>query len=79
MVNTLLLDNKTVPALSISQEQYLQWAGKYLFDALQNQRPGQSFCNHFEIQDNILYFCDNAKTAHRYIQKNYVKCQQQTQ
>ena len=50
---------------SVSIEDYEQWKREYTWDALVNIRYGQSFCNHFNIQDNRLYYerdwvkCDN--------------------
>ena len=58
---------------AISRQQYEQWARGFVFDGLRSQRYGQSFCNHFGITDNILYFSSTVEEADRYIQKNYVK------
>jgi hypothetical protein len=50
---------------SVSIEDYEQWQREYTWDALVNIRYGKSFCNHFNIQDNRLYYerdwvkCDN--------------------
>ena len=41
---------------SVSIELYEQWKREYTWDALINIRYGQSFCNHFNIQDNRLYY-----------------------
>ena len=41
---------------SVSIELYEQWKREYTWDALMNLRYGQSFCNHFNIQDNRLYY-----------------------
>ena len=41
---------------SISQKDYEHWKKQYTWDALLDQRYGQSFCNHFGIQDNRLYY-----------------------
>lgn len=35
---------------------YESWKKLYTFDALQDQRYGQSFCNHFGIQDHRIYY-----------------------
>ena len=37
-------------------EQYEQWQKAFTFDALQDLRYGQSFCNNFNIQDNRIYY-----------------------
>jgi hypothetical protein len=48
---------------SVSLELYEQWKREYTWDALMNLRYGQSFCNHFGIQDNRLYY-----------ERDWVKC-----
>lgn len=35
---------------------YETWQKLYTFDALLDQRYGQSFCNHFDIQDHRIYY-----------------------
>jgi hypothetical protein len=59
---------------SITYTEYREWQRGYIFDGLRALRYGQSFCNHFDISDNILFY--NALTtqeADRYIQRTYVK------
>lgn len=57
----------------ISKREYLQWAAGFIFDGLRNQRYGQSFCNRFEIHDNILFYSRTVAEADRYILENYVE------
>lgn len=57
----------------VDQQEYEQWARGFVFEGLRNQRYGQSFCNHFGIQDNLLYFAESVDQADLYIQKNYIK------
>jgi len=57
----------------ISQTDYEQWARGFLFEGLRNQRYGQSFCNKFGIQDNLLFFAGSVEEADSYIQKYYLK------
>jgi hypothetical protein len=61
------------PSVKVAQHDYEQWARGFAFDGLRNLRYGQSFCNRFGIQDNILYYAQTFDEADRYIQKNYVK------
>lgn len=68
-----LLREPQVDKKLISKEDYDQWARGFIFEGLRNQRYGQSFCNYFDIQDNILYYANNVADADRYIQKNYLK------
>jgi hypothetical protein len=58
---------------SVSAEEYQVWCHGYLFDALQNLRYGQSFCNAFDISDNVLYYETDTDWADNYIQNYYVK------
>jgi len=57
MVEQILLSNKNGAELkSVSEANYLKWQKFYTWDALVGQRYGQSFCNHFSITDNRLYY-----------------------
>ncbi len=56
----------------VSQLDYDQWARGFVFEGLQNQRYGQSFCNRFGIQDHILFYSTTVDEADRYIRKNYL-------
>lgn len=70
---TVDLSQSYVDKLPISVEQYQAWRHGYLFDALQNLRYGQSFCNTFDITDNILFYETDTDWADNYIQSYYVK------
>lgn len=56
----------------ISMEQYESWKKDAVFDGLRGLRYGQSFCNSFGIQDNILFFTLNHVDADEYIRKLYI-------
>jgi len=58
---------------TITTEDYEQWRRDFIWEALHGIRYGQSFCNHFGVTDNHLYYapgdidwCDN------YIRKTYL-------
>ena len=72
IVRELMNDGYTESA-TISPEQYRQWAAGFVFEALRDQRYGQSFCRRFGIQDNILYYTSTVADADRYIRENYVR------
>jgi hypothetical protein len=59
----------------ITKTEYTQWNAGFLFDGLRNLRYGQSFCNKFNIKDNILYYyyASASLDADKYIRANYVK------
>ena len=59
---------------TVTLSEYRDWQRGYIFDGLRALRYGQSFCNHFDITDNILYY--NILTqadADRYIRETYIR------
>jgi hypothetical protein len=59
---------------SITHQEYRDWQRGYIFDGLRTLRYGQSFCNHFNITDNILFYNILTQTdADQYIRKVYVR------
>ena len=68
-----LMREPTNQRVRVSQEDYEQWARGFVFEGLRDQRYGQSFCNRFGIQDNILFYTSTVEEADRYILKNYVR------
>lgn len=56
----------------VQENDYSQWQKEYVWDALQNQRFGQSFCNTFDIKDLILYHERDWVRADAYIRRNYI-------
>jgi hypothetical protein len=57
----------------ISTEDYEQWKKDYIWEALHGIRYGQSFCNHFGITDNHLYYgTGGIEWADKYIRKTYL-------
>ena len=60
--------------LSISQEDFDLWQKDVIWDALHGVRYGQSFCNRFNISDNLLYYNTwPPEQTDEYIKKHYVK------
>jgi hypothetical protein len=58
----------------ITSKQFEQWKQDFTFDALYGLRYGQSFCNHFDITDNLLYYNPwSVDQTNEYIKKNYVE------
>jgi hypothetical protein len=57
----------------ITAQQYLDWQRLYTLEALKGHlRYGQSFCNQFDITDNILFYMASAKKADCYIWEHYI-------
>lgn len=73
MVNELLQDRPGSKNRTISQGEYLEWKRGFVFEAMRNLSFGQSFCRHFDIRDNILYYAGTMSDADEYIRKNYVR------
>lgn len=70
MTNVPKICSETVPEISAAD--YLEWKQGFLFDALQGLRYGQSFCNCFDITDNILFYERDLEWADAYIRSYYV-------
>ena len=51
---------------------YQQWRQESVFDMLRGLRYGQSFCNRFDITDNILFYERDHEWADVYIRKTYI-------
>jgi hypothetical protein len=56
----------------VSRADYLSWQHGFVFDALQGLRYGQSFCNRFDITDNILFYERDPEWADTYIRSHYL-------
>ena len=56
MVQELMKPAHTVKTTHITLEKFKEWEELYMFDGLKSIRVGQSFCNHFDIQDHRTYY-----------------------
>ena len=57
----------------INAKDYEQWRHDYIWEALHGIRYGQSFCNHFGIRDNHLFYAPgDIAWCDQYIRKNYL-------
>lgn len=61
------------PVRHISAAEFDQWQNQVSFDLLRGLRYGQSFCNHFGVTDNILYYEFSWLNADEYIKRAYIK------
>jgi len=59
----------------ITHQQYREWQRGYIFDGLRTVRYGQSFCNHFDISDNILFYnvLLTTEEVDGYIRRTYIR------
>ena len=55
MIRSLVSQGNPEPK-KIKLAEYESWQKLYTFDALQDLRYGQSFCNYFDIQDHRIYY-----------------------
>lgn len=66
-------DSKGQVHRAVSAEDYDQWKKDYIWEALHGIRYGQSFCNHFGITDNHLYYAPgDIAWCDKYIRKHYL-------
>lgn len=73
LVGQYLHDTAAHVNKKISLQEYKTWASGFLFEALKHQRYGQSFCNKFDIRDNILFYTNQIDYADQYIKEHYVE------
>ena len=67
------VDNEGQVHDMITREQFEQWKQEFSFDALHGIRYGQSFCNHFKVTDNILFYTmKDPAEADSYIARHYI-------
>jgi len=59
--------------ITVSLEEYEQWQELYIWDAIQDQRYGQSFCNHFDITDHRLYYERDWVRCDQLIRREYIE------
>ena len=57
---------------AITLEEYELWRHDYIWEALHGIKYGQSFCNHFGITDNHLYYAPGDMWCDDYIRKTYL-------
>jgi hypothetical protein len=58
----------------ITADDYEQWRHDYIWEALHGIRYGQSFCNHFGVTDNHLYYAPgDISWCDKYIRKTYLE------
>jgi hypothetical protein len=56
----------------ISKQDFKEWQKVYTWDALHGIRYGQSFCNHFAINDNRLFYERNQQRCDSLIRHEYL-------
>ena len=71
----LAMDARVERQNSILQAEYDAWRDEFVFDGIRGMRYGQSFCNHFDITDYVLFYMLDWDKADQHIKKLYLaKC-----
>ena len=71
----LAMDARVERRNSILQTEYDAWRDEFVFDGIRGLRYGQSFCNHFDITDYVLFYMLDWDKADQHIRKLYLeKC-----
>jgi hypothetical protein len=71
----LAMDARVERGNSILQAEYDAWRDEFVFDGIRGMRYGQSFCNHFDITDYVLFYMLDWDKADQHIRKLYLaKC-----
>ena len=60
---------------SVTKAAYEDWKREFTFEGIRGARYGQSFCNHFDITDYVLYYKMDWASADQHIRTVYLaKC-----
>ena len=70
--NLMAIDNKVNRAYSITQAEYNEWKRAFTFEGIKGLRYGQSFCNHFNITDYVLFYKSDWASADLHIRAVYL-------
>ena len=63
----LAMDARVERQHSIAQAAYETWKREFTFEGIRGARYGQSFCNHFDITDYVLYYKMDWASADQHI------------
>jgi hypothetical protein len=58
---------------SITEAEYSEWKRAFTFEGIKGLRYGQSFCNHFDITDYVLFYMLDWDKADQHIRKLYLE------
>ena len=57
---------------SITEADYSEWKRAFTFEGIKGLRYGQSFCNHFDITDYVLFYKMDWASADLHIRAVYL-------
>ena len=69
----MAIDNKVNRAYSITEADYSEWKRAFTFEGIKGLRYGQSFCNHFDITDYVLFYKSDWASADQHIRMMYLE------
>ena len=58
---------------SITEAEYSEWKRAFTFEGIKGARYGQSFCNHFDITDYVLFYKLDWDSADQHIRTVYLE------
>jgi len=58
---------------SITEADYSEWKRAFTFEGIKGLRYGQSFCNHFDITDYVLFYKTDWASADQHIRTVYLE------
>ena len=58
---------------SITEAEYSEWKRAFTFEGIKGLRYGQSFCNHFDITDYVLFYKLDWDSADQHIRTVYLE------
>jgi hypothetical protein len=71
----LAIDARAEQQNSVTEAAYEDWKREFTFEGIRGLRYGQSFCNHFDITDYVLYYKMDWASADQHIRTVYLeKC-----
>ena len=69
----MAMDARTDRQHSITHAAYEAWRLNFTFDGIRGLRYGQSFCNHFDITDYVLFYKLDWDSADQHIRTVYLE------
>ena len=69
----MAIDARAEQQSSVTKAAYEDWKREFTFEGIRGLRYGQSFCNHFDITDYVLYYKMDWASADQHIRTVYLE------
>ena len=69
----LAMDARAEQQNSVTEAAYEDWKREFTFEGIRGMRYGQSFCNHFDITDYVLFYKLDWTSADQHIRTVYLE------